>query len=309
MTRDEVMNSIALKKRFCKDCNLSIAVFDNPYFYEHLQTLDILEDCIDKFDVFCNELQQFANEQEYFEYYNNVKDSMIAFIKAVPEYEDFINADHKCQPCASKRNLYVEQNDGRSFVSIDMKKANFSAMRHYSKNIFDNCETWEQFVSKFTYSQHIVNSKYIRQVILGACNPKSQIRYEHYLMNIMCNHIMACLPNVSIFSLGEDEIIIEVPSSGTGFSMRELKKVVNSCRDGIGILVRVESFELSKIDDGWVKSYNDDSGKVDFKCIDAEIYHQVVKHYFGKPITDNDLVFYHNGRLAKFLKEVNNPWS
>ena len=28
-----------------------------------------------------------------------------------------------------------------------------------------------------------------------------------------------------------------------------------------------------------------------------------------EPITDNDLVFYHNGRLAKFLKEVNNPWS
>lgn len=304
MTKDEIMNSIALKKRFCKDCNLSIAVFDNPYFYERLQTLNILEDCIYKFSVFCDELQWFTDEQEYFEYYNKVKDSIIDFIKAAPEYENFINADYMHKPYISKRNLYVEQNDGHSFVSIDMKKANFSAMRHYSKSIFDNCKTWEQFVSKFTYSQHIINSKYIRQVILGACNPKRQIRYEQYLMSILCNHIISCLSDISIFSLGEDEIIIEVPNYDTNFSLAKLNKAVSSCQDGIGLLVRVESFKLNKINNGWVKSYNNDSNKVDFKCVDAEIYHQVIKHYFGMPITENDLVFYHNGRLAKFLKEV-----
>lgn len=306
MTKDEVMNSIALKKRFCKDCNLSISVFDNPYFYERLQTLNILEDCIFKFNVFCNELEWFTDEQEYFKNYNKVKDSIIAFIKAVPEYNDFINTDYKYHPCVSKRNLYTEQNDGRSFISIDMKKANFSAMKYYSKNIFDNCETWEQFVSKFTLDQHIIHSKYIRQVILGACNPKCQIRYEQYLMNILCNHIISCLPDVSIFSLGEDEIIIEVSDSNINFSLAKLNKIVSSCQDGIGLLVRVESFKLNKIENGWIKSYNDDSHKIDFKCVDAEVYHQVIKHYFGIPITENDLVFYHNGRLAKFLNEVNN---
>lgn len=314
MNREEVMNSIALKKRFCKDCNLPIVVFDNPYFYERLQTIDVLFDCVDKFDVFCAELQRFANEQDYFEYYNKVKDSIIDFIKAKDEYNAFNNDNYQIESVVSKRNVYVEDNDGGAFVSIDMKKANFSAMKHYSPKIFDGADTWEQFMAKFTDSQHIIHSKYIRQVVLGACNPKKQIRYEHYLMNILCKHIMDTISNVSVFSLGKDEIIISVPREygvGCGFSLSELKKAVNSCPLGIGQLVRVEMFELYKIEgtDGYMKTHNSDSNAVEFKCLNAEIFHQIVKHYFGQPVTENDLVFYHDGKLAKFLEEVNNPWN
>ena len=65
--------------------------------------------------------------------------------------------------------------------------------------------------------------------------------------------------------------------------------------------------------DGWTKTYYEQSesgkaGTVEFKCLDAEIFHQIIKHYNGETITENDLVFYHNGQLARFLKEVNNPW-
>ena len=78
----------------------------------------------------------------------------------------------------------------------------------------------------------------------------------------------------------------------------------------LGLLVRIEMFDLYKVgNDGWMKNiYGDESDNVDFKCVNAEIFHQIVKHYFGKPITENDLVFYHNGQLAKFMKEVDNPW-
>ena len=254
MTREEVMNSISLKKRFCKDCNLPIVVFDNPYFYERLQTIDVLFNCIYKFDVFCLELQQFANEQDYFEYYNKVKDSIIDFIKAEDEYNAFINSNYSMvlypyynESIASKRNVYVKDNNGGAFISIDMKKANFSAIKHYSPEIFDGADTWEQFVAKFTNSQHIIHSKYIRQVILGACNPKKQIEYEHCLMNILCKHITNVIPNISIYSLGEDEIIISVPREygvGCGFSLSELKKAIDSCPLNIGQLVRVKMFEL-----------------------------------------------------------------
>lgn len=55
MIKEEVLNSIQLKKRFCKDCGLPIVVFDNPYFMERLQTLDPLFSCVEKFNRFCNE--------------------------------------------------------------------------------------------------------------------------------------------------------------------------------------------------------------------------------------------------------------
>lgn len=309
MNRNEVLNSIALKKRFCKDCNLPIAVFDNPYFYERLCTLDVLEDCINKFDLFCEELEQFNSEQDYFEYYNESKEPIIEYIKNSPEYDRFINESFKCDFVANKRNLYVQENDGRGFISIDMQKANFSAMKHYSSELFFDDETWEEFVCRFAYSQHIISSKYIRQVVFGTCNPKKQIQYEHYLMNILCEHIIKELPDISIYSLGVDEIIISIPDGGCGFSLNKLKSVVNSCRDGIGLLVRIDAFTLNDINVGWIKTYYDSSERIEFKCVDAEVYHQVVKHYFGIPITENDLVFRHNGKLAKFLCEVDNPWS
>lgn len=318
MTRDDVLNSIQLKKRFCKDCNLPIAVYDNPYFYERICTLDILYDCVSKFDEFCWELLPFQTEQDYFEMYNSVKDRMITTIKENKVFQEFNNQTFvKPDVKIGKRNLYVEQNDGGTFISIDMKKANFSAMRQYSRLIFGGCGTWEEFVGQFTDSKHIANSKYVRQVVLGACNPKHQIKYENYLMARLCEFIIDNLGvYIDIYSLGEDEIIITIENPNEpvnfspNFSLKEFNKIVNSCPGGIGNLVRIEMFDLHKLNNvGWMKVKCGNADDIEFKCVDAEIYHQIVKHYYDMAITENDLVFYHNGKLARFLKEVDNPWS
>ena len=85
MTREEVLNSIGLKKRFCKDCNLPINLFDEPYFTQRLQILDVHFGCVKKFNDFCAELEDYDNEQTYFTYYNTVKDSVINMIKDTVE--------------------------------------------------------------------------------------------------------------------------------------------------------------------------------------------------------------------------------
>lgn len=316
MTKEEVLNSINLKKRFCKDYNIPITVFDNPYFYERLEVLDIIFDCIKQFNWFCSEMKQFDNEQDYFEYYNSVKDKMISDIKNNQQYQIFNNdlsgrnevAVNSEKAKVGKQNLYVEQNDGKVFISIDMKKANFSSMHFYSNEIF-GCDTWEDYVSKFTDSLHIQNSKYIRQVVLGACNPKRQIQYERQLMLRLYLHIKDTLGDDSFtaYSIGEDEILIDVDNFH--YPLNQLKEIISSCPSGIGSLVRVEMFDLQKAGDyGWLKIIYDDNHTIKFKCIDAEIFHQVVKHYYNIPVTENDLVFRHNGRLARFLEEVKNPW-
>lgn len=315
MTREEVLKSIGLKKRFCKDCNLPINLYDEPYFTQRLQILDIQFGCVKKFDDFCAELENYENEQSYFEYYNIVKDSVINMIKDNPEYIRFLNDEFadvkiiKRTITVGNNNLYVEDNDGKTFVSIDMKKANFTALRHYAPAMFKNKETWEEYIGAFTNSKHIKNSKYIRQVILGACNPKRQVAYEYYLMAILYLHIINTLGDeVNVFSLGTDEIIISV--DGTSCSANRLKEVIADCPQNIGSLVRFEMFDLQKVGDyGWMKViYDGDNDKVVFKTINADIYHQIIKHYWNQPITEDDLVFRYNGTLARFLEEVKNPW-
>jgi hypothetical protein len=315
MTREEVLQFTGLKKRFCKDCNLPINLFDEPYFTQRLKALDVQFDCVKKFDTFCADLEKYDTEQEYFEYYNTVKDSVINMIKDNTEYMKFLNDDFADVRVVTKnitlgnKNLYIEGNQDKTFISIDMKKANFSALRHYSPSIFKNVETWEQYIGFFTPSEHIRNSKYIRQVILGACNPKRQITYERYLITMLYLHIKNELDSkVSFYSLGNDEIIISV--AGTSVSAKEIKAAIATCPQKIGELVRFEMFDLQKVGDyGWMKVIYDEPERVEFKTINADIYHQIVKHYWNMPITEDDLVFRYNGVLARFLEGVKNPWT
>lgn len=308
MTRESVINSNILKKRFIRDCSLPITVYDNPYFIQRLETIDTLFHCLKKFDRFCEELKRFRTEQEYLAWYNETKDRIIQHIRENEAYKEFnMLSPGNTQKEIGKNNLYIEQNDRRLFISIDMNKANFTSMRYYSPRMFDGCGTWEEYVGIFTDSKHFADSKYIRQVIFGALNPKRQMKYESFLMQRIYDSIKKECPKLGIFSLGEDEIIIQfVQHSETVYS---LSKIENAIPADLRELVRVEVFSLKKIGTyGWMKTFMFSvPQRVEYKCVDAEIFHQLVKHRLNEIITEDDLVFYHNGQLAKFLKEVENP--
>lgn len=307
MNKEMVLESIKLKKKFCKDCNIPITVFDNPYFYQRLCTLEPVYNGIDKFDIFCEELECYRNEQEYFEHYNVVKEKIIDALSNNTAFQRFLQDSFDAATGYPERNIYIEDNDTQVFISIDMKKANFSALHHYDPEIFNRCETWEEYVGSFTDDRHIIGSKYIRQVVMGACNPKKQIRYEKWLMSNLLKYIVKCHPSVNVFSLGSDEIILHC-DPGCGLSFNDLLETIRNEPSRIGSLVRINTFNLFKINgtNGWLKMNYDDT--ISFKCLDGDTIHQVVKYYFGEPITKDDLVFYHNGKLATYLEAIDNPW-
>ena len=314
MNREQVLNSDSLKRRFIKDAGYPISLTDNPYFMERLKIQNVVFDdtsATDAFDSFCEMLSDFDNEQSYFEYYRQMKESMMEDIKTSEGYKRFNETDWSHERLFPKNSLYKEYNDCGLFVSIDMKKANFNALHYYDSSIFGDVRTWEQFVYMYTKYKPIIDSKYIRQVVLGNCNPKHQIQYEDMLMQKLAEHIHNKYPKLEIYSVLNDEILIDIKNSKKSISKGELRELVDSEPNGIGNLVRTEVFELHKIPDtdGWEQViYSEPKTEVRFKCLDSELFPQYVKHYYDMEITENDLVFRHNGRLAKFTKEVDNPW-
>lgn len=319
MTKEDVMQSISLKKRFCKDNNLPISVYDNPYFYERIKIIDQVIPCIEKFEQFCNELADFNCDQDYFEYYNSVKEAAINYIKGNADFLEFNSRVIVNQSNIGKKQLYIDENDKKVFISLDMKKANFSALYLYNSNIFGGAKTWEEFISKFTDSKHIINSKYIRQVIMGACNPKKQIQQEKELMSLLLIKMITkfnlsypgyLCSKIKVYSLGEDEIILEIIDRNMLSSYLEIiKEFIESTN--YKDVIRISAFTLEKLHgtDGWVRHIMTKNGsKVEFKCLSAEIYHQIVKHWFGQQISNDDLVFYHSGQLVQFLSPVDNPF-
>lgn len=178
-----------LKERFCKDCNIPLKLFKEPYFTDRLQLYDNYYNTLDKWNIFVRELEKYKCEQDYLEEYNRVKDAAIKNIKDSDGYKS-LNAEDMGKYSLKYKDLpgkdiYKPSNIGKLFISIDMRKANFSALKFYDKSIFSNSDTWEEFIERYTENKHIVNSKYIRQVILGNCNPKRQVTYEKYLMGLV----------------------------------------------------------------------------------------------------------------------------
>lgn len=315
-----------LRERFCKDCNIPINLFHEPYFSERLELYDIFYNTISKWLTFKEEINIYHSEQDYFEEYNRVKDTAISSIKNSEAYQIFCEEDmNKFQiqnKNFSSHDIYHEENKNKVFISIDMKQANFSALQHYgdsiSKSMFAGASTWEDFIGLFTDNKHIINSKYIRQVILGNCNPKRHITYEKYLMDKFLTQLLELEivePDKIIF-FSNDEIVIDV----TGYYQNDFdkfcdvhKKVIKLASN-FEIYLKPQLFTLRKIygANGWFKEVllgcnNVYSENFEIKCCDSNIMPFVLRKLLNQEVTENDKVFYHNELLAKYIEvpEIN----
>ena len=302
--------SVRAKERFCKDCNIPIRLFQEPYFTDRLKLFDKFYGTLEKWNIFLEGLQKYHCEQDYFEEYNRGKDAAILSIKESEAYKRFNEEDmnkyrvtHENLP---NKDIFKPSNDGKLFISIDMRKANFSSLYHYDNSMFSGAKTWEEFISKFTENKHIINSKYIRQVILGNCNPKRHITYEKHLMNevldVLIKEIGYWFDEIVFFS--NDEIVIDMGNYADCIRNRNITK--SKLEEYFDFPLNVELFYLHKINgtDGYYKEIVKDINErsFEFKCLDNYMLPFVIRNFLGEEITDSDKVFYHEGLLAKFIE-------
>ena len=145
----------------------------------------------------------------------------------------------------SKKDIFHKDNCDKVFLSIDMIQANFNSLRHYDPSIFNGKNTWESYIAEYTDNAHFIESKYIRQVIFGACNPNRQVMYEKYLMDQVLDSISE-LSSMNIVYFSNDEIIIDV----SNWNMKSIDSVVNiiNMYNENNVPLRIEVFKLCKID-------------------------------------------------------------
>lgn len=311
--------STRIKERFCKDCGIPIRLYQEPYFAQRLELYDSVYKTITKWKRFVESIKDFESEQDYFEHYNHVKNTAIEDIKATAAYQKFNNENmqqftvtHYGLP---SKDIFHAANDGRVFISIDMVKANFTALHHYDKNIFEHTKgkrikTWEDFIRQYTDNLHIQDSKYIRQIILGNCNPKRHITYEKFLMDAVLTEItdMAhtdILPIENIVFFSNDEIIIDI-SAYSITKQQELYRQIQAVADYITvnekpIPLKVKCFVLHAIGgtNGYYKEMH--NGSIELKCLDSYNIPFVIRALKNEPIQYNDTIFRHEGLLSQFI--------
>ena len=295
-----------LKKRFCKDYNLSIQLFEEPYFTDRVRLLGKE----DKLKEFKELLNKYNTDEEFLEYNNKVRDSIIDYIKQSSAYQA-LNSDDMNKYAIpekyrnySKTDVYKSHNVGNYFISVDLVKANFSALVYYAKatgtQFFDTYD-WSEFMHQCTDVGYFVDSKYIRQVVLGNCNPKGQIGYESYMITKWLEALENEVGAIEINSIHSDEVVLRTSRLCIGDIM-DIKKYA----DEADIPLKVEYFRLAKItnSDAYVKYIYDlaHGGICDreVKCIQPWEAPAIYRMLNGEVPFDDDLYFDFNGRLAKF---------
>ena len=298
-----------LKARFCKDYNILIKIYKEPYFTDRLILFDKFYNTLEKWNIFIKEMSKYKSEQDYLEEYNSVKDVAISSIKNSKAYQQFNNEDMNIYKVSHlnlpSNDIFKTTNDKKIFVSIDMKKANFSSLHYYNNKIFNEKNTWEEFISSFTTNEHIIHSKYIRQVILGNCNPKRHITYEKYLMDQVLTFLeQNFVPIQQIVFFSNDEIVIDVTNAN--YNMDKVNKLQIALNHEFTFPLKVEMFKLHKIQgtDGYYKEIYtiDNETNIEFKCLDGYIVPFVLRYFMNEEVTESDKVFYSQGLMSKFIE-------
>lgn len=306
-----------LRTRFISDYNLPLQLVASPYFEERLKLCE--EDY--EAETRYNELLKLIDERfdgnpnKFLEYYHSVRDNIITCVSHSDAFKEF-NSNKEfvkdIKPICSKRNLYTNEQDGGLFISYDMKQANFQTLKYVNPAIVCDCETYRDFIGKFTDLDYIKDSKYTRQVIFGKMNPSRTIKLELWITNEFAKTLddLACTKHCELFSLNNDEIILKW--NGTEEEFDKIEIVPTIIFEGVEFKgskfkLHARQFKLatsSSLLTVYEKEDYLNAHRRILKAVPATYYPQVYKILNGMEIEAHDRVFYYEHELCEFLNPV-----
>ena len=303
--------SNSLKTRFCKDYKLPFQVVQEPMFSYYIEELDSHFDTKQKLEYLTQAVMSLGGEEQFFAESNRVKDSIISAVQAKEVYQKLQNDrldEYNVNTGVKQQDIYNMSNVNRTFISLDLKKANFNVFKMYDSDLVLGFDTYEEMVGSVTDYEYFKQSKYLRQVIFGNMLPKKQQKLQKWVMEklIRVLHEDVGIQMEDFVSASSDEVVFAVAPEGVEkfVDMVERKLYANDETESISDWVRVEAFTLKSIGDKKFFVKEGTNGSVEFKGIQSYFFMQVFKKYTEQEITDMDKAFYHDGFLATFNKTV-----
>lgn len=208
-----------LCKRFVEDTRFPMPVVNNADRLQYY--LDLYEKDYGTrtaYENMCDEIDiDYGGDQYAFmQAFYDARKNMIDDIKNNPKYQNFINCDMSvygiCDELkkAPKGDIYNATNVGKWFISVDLCKANFQAMKYFSKELVLNEDSYDGYVSRYSMSEYMVTSKHTRQIVFGQTNPARQITIEKHLMSKLYENLEYDHDWLKVARFNNDEIVFEI---------------------------------------------------------------------------------------------------
>lgn len=318
--------NIELIRRFVKDNDLPIPIIGNcnyfNYFihlyekdYKSLMKYEKLKSLIEK---------EFNNKPEYFlNKYYEIRDTIIKTVENSGAYQKFNTMDMsifsiKDKPDITANNIYNENNVGHIFVSFDLKKANFQALKYVDPKIVINANTYEEFISNFTNIDYIINSKHIRQIVFGKMNPKRHIAVEKYIINKVYEYITETHHLMNCVSMSNDELVFDMDEAKKLDSLAILRinitceTIRQFIQTMLGFEMNLEVFKLHKLQlccdkfkrsPYYYKEYlNKNNPKGKLMCVPMNYFAIVYKLFNNLPLQEEDYHFDYEGLDSRYCE-------
>ena len=304
--------------RFSKDFNLPVNIFNDEMFDYYRNLYDFWP--AKEEEIMNKAIEQHGGVEKWLEYCGKVRDNAINGVMDTDEYilfntqnmdkfdvRKFYIDNGIDAPICGEKSCYTNETDGKYFISIDLKKANFQAMNYAGVINFD---TYADFIKFYGGDEYIANSKYLRQVIFGKMNPKRTIAVEKYMMaKIYCllNSEMEKF-GFKIYSVNSDELIYSLITEDSKINEHYIKHMVYDVFRNFGFEVRIELIQIHKLDivnshgnqvDAYVRK-NIVTGEEVLKKASTTFFPQIYKLWKGMEITKEDLTFFFEDQLATF---------
>ena len=253
---------------------------------------------------------RFGTKEEYRKYYMSIKEEFLKYVKSLSEFQAFNTQDmskfsFSFPSNISKGNQYSENNVGKTLLSIDLKKANYQALKYCG--LFRDTEKYEDLIGKFTDVPFLIKSKYLRSVVFGQLNPSRHITVESYLINLLRPEIS---DRLKLVCMSSDELVYEVPENII-LLKSELDGTRQEIQEKYGLQITAEYYKLHEYileAERSCKQYRIYAKEsmcgegTEYKCIPNNLYLIFRKLISKQDLCDYDLWIEHDGVLSKYIE-------
>lgn len=316
-----------LRKGFIDDVSAPIQVLQEPYFTQRVELFEKDFGTLTDYKEYLSVIDKYSggNIMVFRDILRSLKDKIISSVNNSGAYKDFCANDNLIKSLrkltfkVGNTNLYTEVNKDCYFVSFDLKKANFQALQWINPAIVLDCDTYDEFIGKFTDINWLAKSKISRQYIFGSLSSSNRLGSVEKQIIFDVEQFLSKTVLVDffdLFSMNNDEIIYKLKPD---YDFKESVKAVSSIitedflKDNLSFNVRIEFFKLVRYTFKSVESDKEQNvyvkekttGKKDYKCANTIYMPQTYKLINGIEVTDDDLVFYQNDcETAKFFNKL-----
>jgi hypothetical protein len=304
-------------RTFCRDFNLPITIHESPYFEYFIDLYDAMYGTKDKVAMLTEAVKE-AKEKGYsfVEYCNFIRDSMIKALKETKAYEAFtkqtdLRSKHHSNKYDKIYNPLQCSKEHKYYISIDIKKANFSCLKYFNKDIVLGANTWAEFVGKFTGARYFHEAKLFRQIVFGNLDTKKIAIIEKQIIEKIISALKKSEAKINVRGkLSDDEIIVETTPDTYAQDYKSVMETIGTLERDIHDMLKVEVFRLKTINPTAfiakeilkdpTQKFEATNITVVFKDIDKNIFAQVFKKYYNLPLHPYDLKTFASDILATF---------